>query len=244
MLKSGIQRAVRWCAVAGVAAVALMILPPEATAQTCSAADQQVRSQYESESLRALVTGDLNKYQNLQQSLPHQLSSSCRQILNQMEPMRVKCTAQEKNAVLEHYQAVTEAGFSGDVMRIFAIMENLEATLSKACWDATNRPTDPRVQGACTAEELDHVASFAGPMRRATSRFLTGDLGSILQLSQQMYAPLSQHCTSVLQRVQQERQQAQNPARQYGSENVLDHGGGTLSVPGLGACTPSGCMAY
>ena len=233
MFRSDIARTISLTAIANAVAAAFAVYSPTSDAQAWSAADQTLRSHYQEASLSALMSGDLNRYQSLQQSLPDALSSSCRRVLDQLEPMRVACSAQEKNAVLQHYQAIMQAAWSGDVMGIFAYMENLEATVSRECWLASNRHTDSRVQAACTGPELDHVATFTGPVLRATSRMLsTGDIGPVLQLSEQMSAPLSQDCMGALQRLQIERQQGgQSQTRGYGPTNVLDHGGGTYSVP-------------
>ncbi len=212
----------------------------------CSPADEEIRSQYAGATQSALVAGNLDRYRQLQRDLPAKLSPPCRKLLDRLEPVRVQCTADEKDEVLGHYQSVMEAAWNGDVMGLLSELQDLEETVSPQCWLATNRHTDPRVQNACSAIELDHMASFAGPILRATSRMLeAGDLGPILQLGQALVAPLSSACSSAVARLQQQVQASStSPAKRYQPANILDHGGGTYSSPGLGACTPSGCMSY
>lgn len=232
-------------ALISAATAVIAVYSPTAEAQACSAADDQVRAQYQQASLQALMSGDLSQYRSLQQSLPGALSSPCRTRLDQLEPMRVRCTAQEKSTVLAHYQAIVQAVQNVDLDRVFDVIGNLEATVSRPCWLATNRHTDPQVVNACTVGELDHLAEFAGPILRATRVAMnTLDAGPLIQLTQQLAAPLSQHCYAAIIQNQQKVQQAQNAANAYLPQNVYDHGGGTYSVPGTGACTSTECIAY
>ena len=204
---------------------------PSADAQACSAADDRIRTQYQEASLNALMSGDLDRYRNLQQSLPRELSSSCRSRLDELEPMRTRCTAQEKNEVLGHIDAVVQAAQNNNVMLIFDYMKRLEATVSSQCWLAVNRHTDPRVVRACTGAELDDIASFAGLMMRATREMLsTFNMMPLLQHTQNLIARLSQQCQSAIGQFQQQAQQAQNQSRIYGPSSILDHGGGGLIV--------------
>ena len=244
-MKKPVPFGLYWFAFTLAGIVALAIDPSTSYAAGCTAMDQQIRTQYHEAAQAALLTGDLERYGQLQQSVAQKVSAGCRTALRQLEPMRVRCTAEEKTTVLEHYRAVMQAAYSMDLMRIFAVMEELEQAVSPQCWHATNRHTDPQVQNACTAAELDHLASFAGPILRATAHALTTeDVGPLIELGQRAMAPLSQTCGYALARLQQAKQSTSQPSRQYEPTNVLDHGGGTYSVPGLGACTPSGCMAY
>ena len=240
-----IARSNRACAISVAAALALFLQMPDAISAPCSDADQQIRSRYQAASSDALKAGNLDRFRMLEQSLPGELSAACRRALEQMEPMRARCTADEKVAVLRHYQAIMQAAWSGDVMSIFSYMENLEQVLSPQCWLATNRHIDPNVQRACTPAELDHLASFAGPVVRATARLISsGDFAPLIEIQQAALTPLSQNCGNALVQLQQSKNNRPNQASRYQPENVIDHGGGTYSVPGSGACTPSGCMVY
>ena len=245
MCRSRVVRIVITCTVAIAAAGAGATHALAQNISACSPTDQELISNYSRATLGALMASDLARYRKLSRELPGKLSPACRTILSQVEPMRVKCTEEEKETVLEHYQAVLQAALGMDAMGALEQMQDLEESLSPPCWLAVNRHVDPRVQNACSAAELDHLATFAGPVLRATAQALsTYDPAPLLQLVQAATALLSPNCTNALARFQQEVQRSPNRARQYEPSNVLDHGGGTYSVPGLGACTPSGCMAY
>lgn len=229
-----------------VIAVMLVFTVSTVDAQTCSQEEAGIRAQYEAASLEALRRGDMNRYRDMKLSLEGELSPSCRRLLDEVEPMRVQCSAQEKELVLQHYSAVFQAAQNLDVMRVIDVMLHLEAEISQQCWVAANRHIDPQVVAACTGRELDHIASFAGPTLRMTRGLLTGsnvDLNAALTLGQGMTAPLSQGCNQALANIQQPPGPAPDPFN-YGPRNVIDHGGGTYSVPGTGACSSAGCIAY
>jgi hypothetical protein len=77
------------------------------------------------------------------------------------------------------------------------------------------------------------------------------DVASLMAVMQSLQAGLSPACSAAVdQAAARRRQKEQQLARQGRSVSpvhipqVYDHGGGTLSAPGVGACTPSGCMAF
>jgi hypothetical protein len=143
-------------------------------------------------------------------------------------------------------QAAT-ATRSGDLVGVLNAIGALEDGLSPACWTAVNYPVDPAVQLACSSTELNILASASRKLLSAYRALLTsGDFSPLMQVSLNLAnTQLSRVCAAALQ-------QAQNPYQQQwkggmalpGVSNVYDHGGGTYSVPGVGACTPSGCMAF
>ena len=230
IFKNMVARTMSSYAIAGVVVAMFTLHPSTAAAQACSSADDQVRGQFQRASLAALSTGNLNGYSRLQESLPGRLSSSCRSQLNRLEPVRVNCTAQEKNEVLQHFQASIQTVLRGDVLQVFAILDDLEASVSGQCWLASMRHTDPRVVNACTGAEMDHMASFASPILRATRAMLTtGDL-SLAQLSLRVLERLSQNCIGALAQLQAEAQQPQNQAT-ASLPGVLDHGRGGVNAP-------------
>jgi hypothetical protein len=211
----------------------------------CSSSDQKLISSYSEAAVEALVAGDLRRYVELSRELEAKLSSDCRAALAQSEPVRGKCSAHEKEVVLSHYEAMMQAARNGDPIRVFRLFENLEESLSPPCWIALNRIQDAGVQRACSSSELNLVASTAGPFMRAAERFLTtGDLSQTLELLQGLNARLSPACGAALAQSQRQAPQAPGSGGEYRPPGVLDHGGGTYSVPGLGACTPSGCMTF
>jgi hypothetical protein len=89
------------------------------------------------------------------------------------------------------------------------------------------------------------MASYTGPVMRATQLMLmTGDMSQLFQLGQEMTTKLSPKCSQAVTQAQQAKQSKPKAKTPMPLPGVIDHGGGTLSAPGLGACTPSGCMAY
>jgi hypothetical protein len=156
------------------------------------------------------------------------------------------CSAHEIDEVLNHLQAVVQASATLDVMRIIDVWLNLEQTVSSDCWLAANRHVDPRVVNACTVAELDHTASFAGPMLRAARElFRAGDMMSLLDVSNRVFSGLSGSCVYAMQAVQAQAQHQMSQGSPAGTiPSVLDHGGGTFSVPNMGSCGPSGCIAF
>jgi len=216
----------------------------------CTGADHTRAAVYTDAAVKALLQqGDTEKFIALLREMESGFSQECRAALDRQQPVRVRCTATERELVLKHYDAIIGAAYQGDVPRMFALFQNLEASVSPTCWLALNQHDDPRVRKICSAAELDAMASYAGPAMRAMQRMLmTGDTSQLLQLAQESTAQLSPECAQAVAQAQQKAAAAQQPAGgakpPMSLPNVLDHGGGTLSVPGVGACTPSGCMAY
>jgi hypothetical protein len=229
--------------VAFAVATANAVATPCYAATGCTSSDQQLISSYSEAAVKALVSGDLKRYVNLMQELEAKVSSNCRAALALSDSLRT-CSLDEKKAVLSHYEAIIQASLNFDLDKLFLLSESLEKSLSRPCWIALNRNQDARVQQTCSSSELDVIASYSGPMTRSVKQFLiSGDFSQILGLQQDMYARISPACQAVLAKVQSGAQN-QPGSGQYRPPGVLDHGGGTYSVPGVGACTRSGCMAY
>jgi hypothetical protein len=238
------QNLIRIIIVAFAVATASAIATPCYAAAGCSSSDQQLISSYSEAAVKAFVSRDLKRYVNLMQELEAKVSSNCRAELAQSEPRRGKCSLDERKTVLSHYQAIIKAAWNGDINRLFLLFENLEESLSRPCWIALNRSQDARVQKTCSSSEVDLIASYSGPMTRSVKQFLiSGDVSQLIGLQQDMYTKISPACQTALANVQKSTQN-QPGSREYLPPGVLDHGGGTYSVPGMGACTSSGCMAY
>ncbi len=237
-----------------IVAFAVAIVAAEATVtyaavpSRCSSSDKGLISTFTDEAVVALVGGDLQGYRELTLELEAKLSSACKASLAQSQPVRVKCTAKEKEVALSHVQAIMEAALRGDLNSLFGGLEDLEESVSSPCWKALNYPQDAGMQKACSSTELDLFASAAGPVIRGTERLLiTGNLSEIIELMQNLNAKLSPDCRDAWAKYQYKTQQSPR-GRTTGSLSPLgsvnDHGGGTYSVSGVGACTPSGCMAF
>ena len=211
----------------------------------CSAADQGIITSDSQAAVEALVAGDLAQYQTLLLGLDAKVSRGCRAVLNQSQPARVKCSSAEKKIVISSYQQMMTAFYNLDILGMLRLSQNLENSLTPACWIAVNYPQDASVQQACSVSELNFVASKAGPVMRATERFMTTlDATEAMTIAQDMSAKLTPNCNSALARIRQPPDGGGGGGGMPAPANVYDHGGGTYSVSGVGACTPSDCRAF
>jgi hypothetical protein len=222
----------------------------------CSSSDQKLMASYTEAGIKALLTGNLNRYQSISRELETRLSSSCLAAFARLQPAKTKCSADEKQEIIDHYDSIMKAIWNGEVMRIFPLLDDLEESVSAQCWLALNYPQDSRILQACDSGELAQIASIAGPSNRITQRLLMGDLSqlsNLFGLLQNLDARLSESCKVAVVQVQQEAQLKQahinqqhgssGGTRQYQPSQVQDHGGGVYSMPSLGvACGPSGCV--
>lgn len=215
----------------------------------CTSADRQRVATYTNAAVEALMQyDDTEAYVGLSREMDAGLSKTCRAALDRELPTRKRCTSGERKLILDHYEAMIFAALQGNVPRIFALFDNLEASVSRTCWLAANQHDDPGVRRTCSAGELDVMASYAGPMVRAIPGALaTNDVSQVYQLAQELDAQLSRACSQAVAEAQRRRQlqPPPNPSHMpFQPPGVNDHGGGTLSAPGIGACTPGGCMAF
>lgn len=221
----------------------------------CNSADQNRYANFTVAAVQALVNkGDPERFIALMRESETGLSKACQAALNRDQPTRVRCTAKEHTTILQHYQAMISNTLAGNAQQFFVLMAHMEESVSPTCWLAVNQPNDPGVRRNCSSSELDGIASFTGPMIRASlSAATTGDVSplvNLMQLQEQIQNErLSPRCRSVLaqaaqHQAQQQAQISQNKGTPIPLPGVNDHGGGVLSVPGVGACTPSGCMAF
>lgn len=223
----------------------------------CSASDRALMVTAFEAQMEALASGDLDGYAQLSRGMEASLSRACRSGLDKLAPARTRCSAHERELLLSGVQAIMEAAAQGDLEKTVELLGTLGESVSQSCWLAVNRPQHPALQRACTSPELDAIAGLAGPSIRASADlWTTGDIGayleSIQELENQLTAALSPKCEGALVQLQQQNQSPSlpppgKPSPGNPSERpsfVQDHGGGTYSVSGVGACTPSGCMAF
>jgi len=209
----------------------------------CSGADQDRNASFTRFSVEAVMRGDAQRAVSLMREMETGLSPGCRAALDRQQPARVLCTANERNLILDHYQGMIGAAFKQDIQRVFELFDGMEASVSSQCWLAVNQSTDPDILQACSADELDTMASFAGPIVRSTrSAVVSGDLSQMVQVLEDLQRRLSPSCNQGLAKAAQ-----RNPPPAAGSPprlpSVEDHGNGTYSVPGVGWCTPTDCAA-
>jgi hypothetical protein len=255
----------RWCGVGGwtlfrwvAVCITAMAWAVPADAQLpggCSSADQERYAEYSKDAVSALLEGKGNSTQfiALTSKMESGLSTGCRAALDREQPARVRCALEERNVALEHYKAYIVAVLQSDPMRPYVVLEHLEASVSSACWLALRRPDNPGIRRGCSDRELEIIASYDGSLNRASlhvlQRFLQRgefELSEFIDVARQRQARLSPACNNALDRaaVETEKSKESGKAAPPPGGGVNDHGGGTFSAPGLGACTPGGCMAY
>jgi hypothetical protein len=240
----------------------------------CSSADQKHAAVYADAAVRALLNKENGKVAALNTELESGLSKACLAALDREQPVRVRCSKDERNKVLKHYQSMMASLLHEDYQGYFRSARNLEASVSSGCWLALNQTQDPRFRQACSASDLDVMASYAGRQLRVAERALqrtkpgeVPDASELEPLLKKEYAQISPECQNAWDRVMEENTKAieaelakkaagaelpQEPARPrpgYGNglqmpPRVYDHGGGTFSAPGIGACGPSGCVLF
>ena len=233
-----------------ISLIAMITMAPAfAHGQTCSSEDDTLLQYYQMASINALIGRDINTYFDLQQELPTTLSSSCQVYLNKLEPMRVACTQDEKNQIMRSYQVAVKSAEKGNANKGFRAFKRLEKKLSSACWIASNRHTAPQVVNACSDQELDHMASYSGPMLDASQELLrTWNMEPFLKLRKEAFSGLSERCATNMNNYEIQLIAASledvDANSSYVPPSIIELGDGIYSVPGSGACTPSGCVVY
>jgi hypothetical protein len=221
--------------------------------ESCSGLEKSLISQYNNEAINALKKGDSTKYINLMNELEGKLSADCQLGINKLEPARDSCTKSEKEIVLTYFKDLISAILNGDINinLMIRLYENLEQSISHKCLIATYRNQDPRLKKACSSKDFDTIASYAGQILRTAERAMTTlDPTESINLTQEIYTNISDECSSILTQIQLGNQPAGidrgpgTPQTIKMPEQVIDHGGGTYSVPGVGACGFGGCMAF
>jgi hypothetical protein len=227
-----------------LATAATLVVPCHADAASdCSPSDRGLIASHVQAAVEAIENGDAAQYARVLEQLMARVSPACRAAISRRSPMATRCSSTEKSVILSSYQEIMAAVWSGDLLGTLQLLEDLQDALSPSCWIALNYPQDPAVQEACSSSELTVAASSASPMIRAFKALLTsGDYSQLIEISLDLGARLSSSCQAALARSQ--AIPSPSGTQSYPPPAVLDHGGGTYSVPGLGACTSSGCMAF
>lgn len=95
-------------------------------------------------------------------------------------------------------------------------------------------------QAGCSQQDQQLFSDYTPYLVRALESFDWQGYGALLE---ELQGQLSPNCLAALQ--QQQMQRSQLPGTRPSPEpRVYDHGGGTYSVPGVGACGPGGCVSY
>lgn len=211
----------------------------------CSAADAGRAEVYSQAIVGKLLDSDLEAYARLVVEFERGLSKPCRAALERMQPERRRCNAQERKQVVDSFAAQFALAAAGDLLGMFDASQALEQAISRSCWLAVNQPVQPMVRQACSHAELDQIAAHSGPLREATRVMLSSlDIEPYLGVVQSMFASVSPSCRQGMQSAVQQSARQPSPGAASTNPRIHDHGHGTLSVPGVGACTPSGCMSF
>lgn len=222
--------------------------PQDVSTGTCSAADQQRAEARAARAMEALLEGDAERFVRLSRAADAALPPACRAAAARRQPAMFKCTREERKTTLSRYTEMMNAALSGDLQRYFVLVQDLENSLSPDCWIAVNRHQDSRVVEACSDRELDTMAAATRAVMRAMEQAIsTGDFAPMIQIAQRATSDLSPECSASIVAFQQRMQQMPGPmpaASQMRMPSVMDHGGGTYSMSGVGACSPSGCVAF
>lgn len=222
----------------------LVLLVPMANA-ACTEQDVAAIVARTQEADAAMRAGSLERYLQLMRSSSAKAPADCRPVLDRLQPMVTRCTAEERRVALEAFGAMIGAAGRNDWRGMLAGYEALEQAVTPRCWIATNQRTEIDVVANCSPAELEGLASLAGPMIRATGRAVdSGDVSGLLQVLGAMPA-FTPQCGAAIQRhAPPTSGPAGSPPRPRAPGGVNDHGNGLYSVPGVGACGPSGCVAF
>jgi len=191
----------------------------------------------------AIRAGNLKQYVQAMRDSNAQVPAECRPVLDRLQPMATRCMAEEKRLAMDAFAIMMRAAPVGDVRRMLAAYDALERAVTPRCWIGINLRNEPDVVSNCSPAELEGLAALAGPAMRATGHaFATGDFSALFQVLSALPA-FSPACNAAIAR-NTPPPQAHGRPRLGAPGGVNVHGNGTYSVPGVGACTPSGCMAF
>lgn len=114
--------------------------------------------------------------------------------------------------------------------------------IALACGGGALAERNALAQVGCSTEEQQLILLY---VQNVAGAALVGDMQAAMLLGQELENALSPTCTAALA-----QSQAYAPAPAYPGRlpqsppSVYGHGGGTYSVPGVGACGPGGCIPY
>ncbi len=231
---------------AGIVTVAWSVPAAALLPAGCSEADNALAAQYTDRALQALVNDSTERFITLTHQMETGLSKPCRTALDREQPARTRCSSSERDLAVKLYRKIISSALAGNLDMTFLAFAELEESVSVDCWLALNQSDKPRVRASCSAAELDLMAAHAGPAMKATRWMLaTNDPSPMLQVLQSMASGVSPMCWSAVNAAAAQPQpQQKKHSTPMDLPRVFDHGGGTFSAPGLGACGPSGCMAF
>lgn len=222
---------------------ATLLLPAAAARAACTNEDVAAIFARTEEAHAALRAGSPQRYVQAMKASNARVPADCRPVLDRLQPMATRCTAEEQRFAMDVFKVTMQAAATADWRRMLAAYDLLEQTVTPRCWIAVNLRTEPDVVVNCGPAELEGLAALAGPAIRATGRAAaTGDVSGLLQVLGAMPA-FTPQCAAAIQRHAPPAGPG-GQARPGPPGGVNDHGNGLYSVPGVGACGPSGCVAF
>lgn len=173
--------------------------------------------------------------------------AACRPLIARLQPVAAQCNAAERQLLAPLTRQMTIAAMGGDLPGLLATYDRAGAALSPTCWRAANQHTHPAVVKACSAGELEHLASAAPTVLRGTLlAAATLDLQAAVSLAGQtarLTAELAPACQAAIYQVVQLQAPGRPGMAGAGSpSSVISHGPGRYSVPGLVYCDPASCQ--
>jgi hypothetical protein len=148
------------------------------------------------------------------------------------------CSPEDEELMEGYSQPLMQAIVDEDESLYLQLMEELEDNLSPSCRESLAQSQEAEEE--CSEEEKNLILACYQSIMEALS---VGDAARYLELLRELELNLSPACQAALT---QARQAQPYPSGSYQQPepppNVFDHGGGTFSVPGVGACGPGGCI--
>lgn len=226
-------------------ALALLSIPTSSRGQGCTADEQERITVVQHAAILRLQDYDLAGHQALLESLDAALSASCRAELNRIYPARTRCTTLEREAAITRLHRVVIAAAAGEAGRVLDALSAIDDAVSEECWLALNYSTRAAVHASCDSSERAFLARASRPALTALHiAYHTGDRGPAAEVADAMDSNVTEDCRTAVQAVHAATEGGPAAAGTPAVSNVYDHGNGTYSVPGVGACTPSACMAF
>lgn len=152
------------------------------------------------------------------------------------------CSLKDRNLLSSYFEALMEAVQADDISQYFQLLAELEKKLSPSCHAAIVQSQQQKPE--CSVEETNLISSSFEDILQA---LMNGDVPRYAGLLEDLENELSESCRAALVQLQQgqlSRQTPRFPTRPNPPPAVLDHGNGTFSVPGVGACSSTECIPF
>lgn len=99
----------------------------------CSDSDYEIWSSYTEEVMNAIMTGDMDTFNNLASSLQKKLSRSCNKLLSQHKKEFGSCTAKEEQILASYGPQLLEATLAFDLNKLAVLSKEQQRKVSPSC---------------------------------------------------------------------------------------------------------------